>query len=91
VSPAWIPGNFLAEGSLIVDTNISSHVPIIALHVHQRDAVAFSVIDSFEGDSARGDFTGPIGGVIRPLVNWTTRFHRNEASDPCVLQEAETT
>jgi lipopolysaccharide transport system ATP-binding protein len=91
VSAAWIPGNFFADGSIVVDANISSHIPVAALHVHQRDAVAFSVIDSFEGDSARGEFTGPIGGVIRPLVSWTTRFQESNASTPLVLEEAETT
>jgi lipopolysaccharide transport system ATP-binding protein len=32
------------------------------------------VIDSLDGDSARGDYAGHMPGVIRPLLNWTTSF-----------------
>jgi len=73
VSTAWIPGNFLAEGSLIVGVAISTHDPVI-VHFYERDAVAFQVIDSLDGDSARGDYTGPMPGVVRPLLRWTTQF-----------------
>jgi lipopolysaccharide transport system ATP-binding protein len=37
-----------------------------------RQAVAFMVVDSCEGDSARGDFAGSLPGVVRPLLDWTT-------------------
>lgn len=74
VSTAWIPGNFLSEGSLIVDIAVSSHVPATVVHVLEREVVTFQVIDSLFSDSARGDYTGPMPGVIRPLVNWTTQF-----------------
>jgi lipopolysaccharide transport system ATP-binding protein len=36
--------------------------------------VAFQVIDSLDGDSARGDYAGPFPGVVRPLLQWTTSF-----------------
>jgi lipopolysaccharide transport system ATP-binding protein len=74
VSVAWIPGNFLAEGSLIVTAAISTMDPV-RVHLRERDAVAFQVIDSFEGDSARGDYGGPIPGVVRPMLEWET-VHR---------------
>jgi lipopolysaccharide transport system ATP-binding protein len=73
VSTARIPGNLLAEGSLIVGAAISTMNPVI-VHVHERDAVAFQVIDSLDGNSARGDFAGPMPGVARPLLAWTTEF-----------------
>ena len=73
VSTAWIPGNFLAEGTIVVSAAVSTMDPVI-VHYFERDAVAFQVIDSLDGDSARGDFAGPIPGVIRPLLNWTTSF-----------------
>jgi lipopolysaccharide transport system ATP-binding protein len=39
-----------------------------------REAVAFMVTDSCEGDSARGDFAGHLPGVVRPMLNWKTVF-----------------
>lgn len=73
VSTAWIPGNFLAEGSLIVGAAISTLNPA-TVHVYERDAVAFQVIDTLDGNSARGDYAGSMPGVVRPLLAWTTEF-----------------
>jgi lipopolysaccharide transport system ATP-binding protein len=42
------------------------------VHVHEREAVAFQVVDSLDGDSARGDYAGPMPGVVRPMVPWLT-------------------
>ena len=67
---AWIPGNFMAEGSFIVSMAISSYDPVV-VHVHELDAVAFQVLDSRDGDSARGDYAGPLPGVVRPVLTWT--------------------
>jgi lipopolysaccharide transport system ATP-binding protein len=68
---AWIPGNFLSEGTLIVWAALSTLDPV---HVHalERDAVAFQVVDGLHGDSARGDYAGPYPGVVRPLLHWET-------------------
>jgi len=75
-STAWIPGNYLAEGTLIVQANISTFAPYIC-HVEEDDAVAFHVIDTLDGDSARGDYAGKMYGVVRPLLNWSTQLHDN--------------
>lgn len=69
-STVWIPGNFLAEGTVFVGAAICT-MDNFAVHLHERDAVAFHVVDSMDGDSARGDYGGAIPGVIRPLLNWT--------------------
>jgi len=71
-STVWIPGNLLAEGSLIGHVSLMSHFPTTVLHAHERSAVAFQVVDSPAGDSARGDYLGPMPGLIRPLLSWTT-------------------
>ena len=71
-STAWIPGNLLAEGSLIGHVSIMSHFPTTVLHAYERSAIAFQVVDSPAGDSARGDYIGPMPGLIRPLLVWTT-------------------
>ena len=73
VSTAWIPGNFLAEGSLIVRVAISTLSPV-RVHVHVPDAVAFEVVDTQDGDSVRGDYGGHFPGVVRPMLRWTTGF-----------------
>jgi lipopolysaccharide transport system ATP-binding protein len=73
VSTAWIPGNFLTEGGMIVGAAISTMDPA-KTHFWERDAVAFQVIDHIEGDSARGDYGGPIPGVVRPILRWVTDF-----------------
>lgn len=71
-STVWIPGNLLAEGSLVGHVSIMSHFPATILHAHERNAIAFQVIDSPSDDSARGDYVGPMPGVVRPLLRWTT-------------------
>ena len=71
-STVWIPGNLLAEGSLMGHVSVMSHFPSTILHAHERNAVAFQVVDSPAGDSARGDYVGPMPGVVRPLLRWTT-------------------
>jgi lipopolysaccharide transport system ATP-binding protein len=71
-STAWIPGNLFAEGMVYVGAVIRS--PQLRLrHFHGRDIVAFQVIDSLDGDSARSDYTGPMLGVMRPMLEWSTQ------------------
>ncbi len=71
-STAWIPANFLAEGSLLVNAAVMSHYPATTLHAEAKKAAAFQVIDSQRGDTARGDYLGPMPGLLRPRLNWTT-------------------
>jgi hypothetical protein len=44
------------------------------LHLVAKDAVLFRVVDPLQAkDTARGDYSKPIPGVMRPLLRWTTR------------------
>lgn len=70
-STVWIPGNFLAEGTVFVTAAVSTYAPFI-VHFVERDAVTFNVIDSLEGDSVRGDYAGLLPGVVRPELEWET-------------------
>lgn len=79
ISTAWIPGNFLSEGPLIITATMATMEPFRA-HFFERDVVAFQVIDSLDGDSARGDYAGPMPGFIRPLLNWTSEHVRHNSS-----------
>jgi lipopolysaccharide transport system ATP-binding protein len=89
VTTAWIPGNFLSEGTLIVGAAVTTMDPA-QTHFFERDAVAFQVIDSLDGDSARGDYGGPIPGVVRPMLDWTTQFEPG-ASEAEAIHDGETT
>jgi lipopolysaccharide transport system ATP-binding protein len=85
VSTAWIPGNLLSEGTLFVGAAISTMSSLIA-HFYERDAVAFQVVDSMDGDSARGDYAGPLPGVVRPLLQWTTRVISEEGASRSTVE-----
>jgi lipopolysaccharide transport system ATP-binding protein len=70
-STAWIPGNLLSEGTILVSAGLYSTDPYV-VHFNQRDTVAFQVVDSRKGNTARGDWDGALAGVVRPLLSWTT-------------------
>jgi lipopolysaccharide transport system ATP-binding protein len=76
VSTGWVPGNLLAEGTVIVRAVMRTIEPQ-KVHFDARDAVAFQVIDSLEGNSARGDWAGRMPGIVRPLLKWRTQFSPN--------------
>jgi len=73
VSTVWIPGNLMAEGMFFVDVNMIALEPFI-FQYWSRSAVAFMVADSLDGDSSRGDWTGHMPGVVRPMLKWTTQY-----------------
>lgn len=72
VSTAWIPGNLLAEGTFVIGAALTTYRPTLTVHCYERDVVSFQVVDSMDGDSARGDYAGPVPGIVRPLLRWTT-------------------
>jgi len=75
ISTGWIPGNLLSEGMLSVNVTIWTLKPISNNELHVSDVVAFHVIDSLDGDSARGDYVGDLLGTTRPLLKWTTQVN----------------
>ncbi len=70
-SVAWIPGNLLAEGTITIGVGMRTEAPHI-LHFYEFDTVAFQIIESPEGDSARVDYAGKMRGVVRPYLRWST-------------------
>jgi lipopolysaccharide transport system ATP-binding protein len=78
VSTAWIPGNLLSEGTLFVSAGLDTMRPK-TIQFRERDVVAFQVVDSLDGDSARGDTVGEWGGAVRPLLKWSTQFSPRES------------
>ena len=73
VSTAWVPGNLLNEGMVYVlaamRTKRRKYRPFLI-----ADAVAFNVVDTMEGGSARGEWVGRLHGATRPKLDWTTEF-----------------
>lgn len=70
---ARIPGNLLAEGMHYVNFHVLSLNPNNLLAT-EAGAIVFNVVDSQEGDSARGDYTGVFPGLVRPLLEWKTDY-----------------
>jgi len=85
-STAWIPGNFLSNGTLVVNAALTTPEPTI-IHFHEIEVVAFEVVDSLEGDSARGDYKGQMPGVIRPKLPWTTQYTPSPQAEECLVGE----
>jgi lipopolysaccharide transport system ATP-binding protein len=87
VSTVWIPGNFLAEGTFIVGAAITTMTPV-NVRLYEREAIAFQVVDSTDGDSARGDYGGHLPGVIRPLLKWETVYDARPDGEPLLCHAA---
>jgi lipopolysaccharide transport system ATP-binding protein len=66
----WIPGNYLAEGGVVISAFISTLDPPTS-HAWMHEAVMFDVVDNSQGDGVRGKFVGSWPGVVRPLLRWT--------------------
>jgi lipopolysaccharide transport system ATP-binding protein len=69
-STVRIPGNFFAEGRVIVTAAVSTINPTV-VHALERDAVAFQIVDRSAGDGVRGEWAEDLPGVVRPMLEWT--------------------
>lgn len=72
-SRVWVPGNLLAEGRIFVHAGVCLIEPTEPVFF-ERDVVAFNVVDSLDGDTARGDWSGKMDGAMRPLLKWETEY-----------------
>jgi lipopolysaccharide transport system ATP-binding protein len=73
VSTAWIPGNFLTEGMVTMGVGIMSLNPD-KLRMEVADVVGCRIVDSMDArNTARGDYPKSLPGVVRPMLEWTTR------------------
>lgn len=82
-STAQVPGNFLADGQIFVSAGCVSIRPFIQQQFSESDVVVFRVVDTIEGDTARGDYPGTVNGALRPLLQWQTEY------DPCRVSSDE--
>ncbi len=67
---SWIPANLLSEGTFLAGVAITSYHPF-QVHLSEPDVVAFQVAESMAGNTARGDYGGPLPGAVRPLLTWS--------------------
>jgi lipopolysaccharide transport system ATP-binding protein len=78
-STVWIPGNFLAEGTMTLWAALSVMNPV-TVHFAISDAAVFQIVDSLDGDSMRGEYAGSMPGIVRPALKWETEFSNSETS-----------
>jgi lipopolysaccharide transport system ATP-binding protein len=70
-STCHIPGNFLAEGRVIVRyAAVTSFNPTL-VHAIEQDPISFQVVDRTDGEGARGPYANEWPGAVRPLLTWT--------------------
>jgi lipopolysaccharide transport system ATP-binding protein len=81
VSTAWIPGNLLSAGNLLVHVSLVSHAPATVLHVNAPNAVGFHIAESTGENSSRSAYPGHSSGLISPLLNWTNHLLKEKPVD----------
>ena len=68
-----LPGNFFSEGRVTIKVAISTYMPF-EVHLQESDVIAFTVIDAGSENTSRGDYTGHLPGVVRPIIATHTDF-----------------
>jgi lipopolysaccharide transport system ATP-binding protein len=66
-----IPGNFFSEGRITVKVAISTYAPF-EVHIEESDVIAFTVMETESDNRSRGDYTGHLPGIVRPLIETHT-------------------
>lgn len=75
LSKVFIPGNFLAEGMYIINAAVITSSENV--QIWEREVISFMVVDSMDGDSARGGWAGQMSGAVRPALKWDTQYGTN--------------
>ncbi len=69
----WIPKNLFSEGVILIGVALVTHDPFV-VHFHERDSIAFNMIDNKIESPTRGDYVGSMPGIIRPLLKWESKI-----------------
>jgi lipopolysaccharide transport system ATP-binding protein len=78
-----IPGNYLNEGQHYVTIYLNRDNNAGLVEVHQGDVVSFRVNET---GHSRGDYMHKWGGLVRPVLPWTTRRLTAVVPDVQVIQ-----
>lgn len=65
-----IPPHLLSEGEYLVGISIFTSKGRKLHYVLEDEVIVFQVTDPITGRSARGDYTEPFAGVMRPKLEW---------------------
>jgi lipopolysaccharide transport system ATP-binding protein len=68
----WVPKNLFSEGVILIGVALVTHDPFV-IHFHEKDSIAFNMIDNLNDSPTRGDYVGNLPGVIRPLLKWESK------------------
>jgi lipopolysaccharide transport system ATP-binding protein len=88
ISHVHVPGNMLSDGMIYINAALLVD-GVSSPEFWERSVVAFQVVESFDADTARGDYAGRIGGVVRPLLQWNTEYHPGINGVEPVLRPSE--
>jgi len=72
-STVKVPGNLLADEEYIVTVSLCTKWPW-RKHALIENALAFQVYDKTDGNSARGNWSRGISGIMRPYLDWQTEY-----------------
>ena len=78
LSTCWIPGNLMTEGTFFVRVSVVEIQMPVKVHVFEENVLAFQISDPMQKDSARGRIAHDYPGLIRPRLEWKTRFSERE-------------
>ena len=65
----WVYKNLFSEGIIVVGVALVTHDPFV-VHFHDKDAIAFNMVEDLKLSPTRGDYVGSLPGIIRPRLEW---------------------
>ena len=71
----WIPGNLMSEGSFTINFALFSLNPINILLMEEK-VLVINIVDELKGNTARGEYLLEFPGLIRPLLQWDTKYDK---------------
>jgi len=78
-----IPKDFLAPGIIIIGAGVGGVGEAAGIaHAYASDCVRLFVEDDLSETSVRGGYVGPVGGFVRPRLDWKTAALPKEKSSP---------
>jgi lipopolysaccharide transport system ATP-binding protein len=71
-SSMFVPHDLFAPGTIIIHVGIVQIVPEFVSHANATDVLSITVIEDPSENSVRGGYNGPVPGIIRPRMKWST-------------------
>jgi lipopolysaccharide transport system ATP-binding protein len=68
----WVYKNLFSEGVIVLGVALVTHDPF-RVHFHERDTIAFNMVEDLETSPTRGDYVGSMPGIIRPKFEWVSK------------------